>query len=103
MPRYSTKLKPKTKEKQSFAPLWLVLASLVLVLIAAWAFFGNNTLAKSTVEVKGSPRVKVDNDVIDRGDVKLGMPIRDVVRVTNVGDKSLRFLEAPYVEVREGC
>ena len=103
MPRYNTKLKPKTKKKQSLAPLWLALAGLGLVLIAAWAFFGNNSQAKATVEVKGSPRVKVEKDVINRGDIKLGTPIRDDIRVTNVGDQPLRFVEAPYVEVKEGC
>ena len=103
MPRYSTKLKPKTKKKQSLAPLWLALAGLGLVLIAAWALIGNNRQEKATVEVEGSPRVKVEKDVINRGNIRLGTPIRDDIRVTNVGDQPLRFVEAPYVEVREGC
>lgn len=103
MPRYSTKLKPKQKPKKSLLPLWLSLSGLVLVLIAVWAVMSNNTQTKANIEVKGEPRLKVEKTVIDRGDVKLGTPLRDDIRVTNVGDQPLRFTEAPYVEVLEGC
>ncbi len=58
---------------------------------------------KASVEVKGAPRLKVEKDTIDHGDLKLGNPVRDDIRVTNVGDQPLRFSEAPYIEVKEGC
>ena len=101
MPRYRTKLKPKPKK--SLLPLWLALAGLGLVLIAGWAIWGSNAQGNANVEVKGEPRLKVEKDSIDRGDIKLGTPIRDDIRVTNVGDQPLRFTEAPYIEVKEGC
>jgi hypothetical protein len=103
MALYSKKPKPKAKKKQSLAPLWLGLTGLGLLFIAFWAFFGNNAQVKGNIEVKGSPSLKVDNDTIDRGNIKLGTPIRDEIRLTNVGDQPLRFVEAPYIEVREGC
>ena len=103
MPRYSTKLNPKQKPKKSLLPFWLALAGLGLVLIAGWAIWGSNAQGNANVEVKGEPRLKVEKDAIDRGDIKLGTPIRDDIRVTNVGDQPLRFTEAPYIEVKEGC
>lgn len=103
MARYKTKLTPKTKPRRSLLPLWLSLAGLVLLLIAGWAIGKSNSQASANIEVKGAPRLKVENDVIDHGNVKLGNPIRDDIRVTNVGDQPLRFSEPPYVEVREGC
>ncbi len=103
MPRYSTKSKPKLKPKKSLLPLWLALAGLVLVLIAGWALLSNNVQSSASIEVKGAPRLKVEKDTVDHGQVKLGTPISDVVRVTNVGDQPLQFTEAPYIEVKEGC
>lgn len=103
MPRYSTKLKPKAKPKRTLLPLWLSLAGLVLVAIAIWAMTNSSGQTKANIEVKGQPRLKVEQDVIDRGNIKLGTPIRDNIRVTNIGDQPLRFAEAPYVEVKEGC
>lgn len=103
MPRYSTKVKPKQKPKRGLWPLWLSLAGLALVVIAVWAVLGSNEQTNARIEVKGAPRLKVDKEVIDRGDIKLGNPVRDDIRVTNVGDQPLRFTEAPYIEVKEGC
>lgn len=102
MPRYS-KLKPKSRPKRSLGPLWLALGGLVLVLVAGWAILNGNPQPKADIEVKGAPRLKVEKDVIDHGDLKLGTPIKDAVRVTNVGDQPLRFTAAPYLEVKQGC
>jgi cell division septal protein FtsQ len=103
MPRYKTKLKPKSKPKRSLLPLWLALGGLVLILIAGWSILGNNAQPKANIEVQGAPRLKVEKDIIDHGDLKLGSQIRDDIRVTNVGDQTLAFSEAPYLEVKEGC
>src|SRR5512133_3735750 len=103
MPRFSTKLKPKQKPKPSRLPLWLSLAGLAVVLIAGWAILSSNAQTKASIEVKGAPRLKVEKEIIDHGEIKLGSPIIDTVRVTNVSDQPLRFSEAPYIEVKEGC
>ncbi len=103
MPRYSTKKKTKPAPKTSLLPLWLALAGLALVLIAGWAILSGSAQSKASVEVKGAPRLKVEKDTIDHGNLKLGNPVRDDIRVTNVGDQPLRFTEAPYIEVKEGC
>ncbi|RPI29875.1 MAG: hypothetical protein EHM70_15320 [Chloroflexota bacterium] len=103
MARYSTKHKPKQKPKKSLLPLWLALVGLGLVLVAGWSVWSSNSQAKANIEVKGAPRLKVEKDTIDHGDIKLGNQIRDDIRVTNVGDQPLRFTEAPFIEVKEGC
>ena len=103
MPRYSTKLKPKTKPQRNLTPLWLALAGVGLVLVALFALWNNDRQQKANVQVTGSPSLKVDQEVFDYGDVKLGTPVKTDVRVTNVGDQPLRFTEAPYIEIKAKC
>jgi len=103
MPKYRAKLKPKPKPQRSLLPLWLVLGGLGLLLVAGWAILNGNAQPKADIEVKGAPRLKVEKDIIDLGNLKLGNQIRDDIHVTNIGDLPLRFAEAPYIEVKEGC
>lgn len=103
MARYRTKLKAEPKSKPSLLPLWLVLAGLGLVLFAGWAVLNSASQDKTNITVKGAPRLKVQTDTIDRGDIKLGTPVRDDIRVTNIGDQPLRFTEAPFLVIKEGC
>lgn len=103
MARYSTKIKQKQKPKPSLMPIWLSLIGVALILFAGWAIWSSNAQSKATIEVKGAPRLKVDKEKIDHGDLKLGNPVKDEIRVTNVGDQPLSFAQAPYVEVKEGC
>ncbi len=58
---------------------------------------------KAAIEVKGDPSLKVDKEKVDLGDVKLGQTVTVSFDLMNVGDQTLRFAKAPYVEVREGC
>lgn len=98
--------KPVKHKKKKNKLLWLVIsaAGLFLFLVAAYLLAGNGRGAKKPIEVSGSPAIRVDQEVFEYGDVKLGgTPIKTEVRVTNVGDETLRFTEAPYVEVVEGC
>ena len=102
MARYSTKSKTKAKPRRNLLPLLLVLTGLGLILVTVWALLGSSP-PKTNIEVKGAPRLKVETDKIDRGNVKLGTPVRDEIRVTNVGDQPLRFVEDPFIQVKEGC
>lgn len=102
MPRYGTKIKPKASSRRNTLPLVLTLAGVLVLAAAVWMIFGSGQ-PKAAVEVKGAPHLKVEKDAIDHGDVKLGTPIRDEIRVTNTGDQTVRFSEAPYIEVLEGC
>ncbi len=84
-------------------PLWLSLSGLIIVAIAAWAILNSKTNENPIIEANGEPRLKVEKTLIDHGDVKLGTPVRDDIRVTNIGDQPLRFTEMPYIEILEGC
>ena len=102
MGKYKTKL-PPPKPKKRF-PVWIILTGVGFLVLAIWLFQANANRAKANIEVTGAPKVKVDQELINYGDVQLGgSPIRTVVRVTNVGDQVLKFNEAPYIEVLEGC
>ncbi|TLN03044.1 hypothetical protein FDZ74_14935, partial [bacterium] len=75
MPRYKTKIPPR-KAKKSF-PIWMILAGVGLLLIALFAFLSGNSSKKANIEVTGAPAIKVDQEVIDYGKVKLGLaPIK---------------------------
>ena len=51
----------------------------------------------------GTPRLKVDKQTVDLGEVALGRTVSVAFELTNSGDGPLHFQEAPYVEVVEGC
>lgn len=103
MARYSTKIKPRKPQKANRLPLWLALVGVVLVLLAFFAISNGERQRKANIQVTGSPRLSVDQESIDHGNVRLGTTQQTDVRVTNTGDQPLRFTEAPYIEVREGC
>lgn len=102
MGKYKTKQRPK-QVKKSF-PLWLIVSGLALVAVIAVVLLGKSGDKNVNIEVLGAPKLKVEQALYDYGDVKLGgTPIRTVVKVTNVGDQTLQFMEAPYIEILEGC
>ena len=51
----------------------------------------------------GAPKLAVDREKIALGDIKLGKTVRVDFRLTNTGQQPLQILEAPYVEVVQGC
>ena len=53
--------------------------------------------------VTGAPRVVVDQELVDYGEVKFDTSIETVFRVRNVGDQPLKILGEPQVELVEGC
>lgn len=50
-----------------------------------------------------TPSVDVNHYRNDFGDVKFGINKTFAITVTNTGDGTLHFKEAPYIEVVEGC
>jgi len=78
----------------------LVVGGGVLVLLAALAALGGR---KAAVEVTGQPRLKVDRETVDLGDVPLGRTVEAAFDLTNVGDQPLRLTRPPTIEVIEGC
>lgn len=74
---------------------------LLLVVGAIFAF--RKPESKVAIEVTGSPSLKVDQQKVDLGDIKIGRTVDVKFNLMNVGDKPLRFSKLPYIEVVEGC
>ena len=89
---------------RSRMPLFLALGGGLVLVIAGlglWASRKPPTLSEP--EQAGAPRLQVDQDKIDLGEVKLGQTVKVSFKLNNTGDQPLRFSQAPYIEVVEGC
>ena len=82
-------------------------ASVVIIAasLAALGLFGGagGTTPRTAIEVRDAPRLKVDREVVDLGQVRLGNDAYVTFEVSNVGDQPLRFTSPPYVQLVEGC
>lgn len=90
---------------KSKVPGWAIGLGLVAVVALGVILIASNSSSAPTgsSEVKGAPSLKVDQEKIDLGNVKLGQTVQVSFEVTNVGEAPLRFKEKPYIEVKEGC
>ncbi len=59
--------------------------------------------SNNTADSLGGPRLAVDRNRIDLGDVKLGSTVQAAFQLTDAGDRPLSIMEKPSVEVLEGC
>ena len=103
---YKKKNKSRTSAaRKQILPLALGLLGLFLLGLAAIVILGGNGFGakKTQPEGSGAPKLKVDQEVVDLGDVKLGKTVQVSFELSNAGDQPLRFSEAPYIEVVEGC
>ena len=90
------------RKKQRW-PFFVLLAGGLLLLVGAVFAFRKPSGPTAGVEVTGAPSLKVNQEKVDLGNVKLGQTVDVKFTLTNVGDKTLRFSKTPYVEVLEGC
>src|SRR5574341_2029701 len=95
--RYSKK---RQQRNRPWLPVIVALTGVALIGLAFWGLRGNPA-SKANIEVTGAPSLKADKEKVDLGDVKLGQTVEVTFQLTNVGDQTLRFSEAPYVEVVE--
>jgi hypothetical protein len=79
-----------------------LLVLLGVAVIAAALVFASQAGSQETTGVVG-PRLSVDQEVIDFGQVKMGQPVSAAFKLTNTGDSDLRLTKEPYIEVVEGC
>jgi hypothetical protein len=92
--------------RQRKIPIAIILAvggGLLLVGAAVAALLGGGSSRPAEIEVTGQPRLKVDKEVIDLGNIRLGNTVDASFVLTNVGDTPLQFQQEPYIEVVEGC
>ena len=93
----------KNRQRNTFIVL---VAGGLLLLVAGFAMtknIGNNKADPTLIKVSGQPSLKVNQELIDYGDVKLNTNLTFDIQLTNVGDAPLEISENPYVEVKEGC
>ena len=96
--------RPLARRKRASTPLaaWLLVGG-GLVLLAVVAVLAWPKAPKAQIEVAGAPKLKVDQDKVDLGNITLGQTVEVSFQLTNVGDQPLRIAQAPFVEVVEGC
>jgi len=77
--------------------IWTVLGGIGLIVIATgmlWWFPAASA---------GSPRLVLDQDLVDLGDLAFGAPAGVVFTLTNAGDAPLRIAERVRVTAVKGC
>jgi hypothetical protein len=104
MPKYkpTTAKRKQPQTQRSKLPLLLVILGAFLLLIASFFVFQKKSPSVPP-EVTGGASLKVDKELVDLGDMKLGSTAKVSFEITNVGDQPLKFSKAPYIEVKEGC
>ncbi len=93
----------RRRQKQLMTVGLLALGGLILVAMTAFLINNNKPASKVQVDVKGSPRLKVDKDQVDLGKVALGNTVSVDFTLSNTGDQPLKLSEQPYIDVIEGC
>ena len=96
--RYRSKKKMQKEKEAKRLMIGLVSGGVLLIAVALIFAFGGFGEDNS-----GTPVLAIEQDFIDYGEVKINTDINFEIRVTNTGDGTLRFAEAPYIEVRDGC
>lgn len=101
----STKYRRSGRHKagQPKSTIFLLLISGLAMLVLALLAWRNAAAPKAEIQVTGEPRLVVDQEVIDFGDVQFEVPVQASFQITNVGDQPLRFTKRPAVQVAAGC
>jgi hypothetical protein len=97
------KTKSRRQKKKSLLPYLIITSGLFLIVFAMVIIGRGKTTPGVGVEVTGRPNLKVDQQLIDFGDVRLGDWVEATFTLTNSGDQPLSFVQTPYIEVLDGC
>lgn len=96
------KQRQQSKNRQKL--IWTIGMGALVVLSVVFTLVKNtNRINPALIEVEGRPAIKVEQELIDYGYKKWNTNLTFDIKVTNVGDQTLRLSETPYVEVLEGC
>lgn len=78
--------------------LWAGAAAAAAIIVA-----GGTLWSPSLETIEGTPRLMVDRETIDLGELRFSAPARAVFALSNTGTGSLRIVETPRVVVAKGC
>jgi len=92
----------QNQPKNTKYPLFFVLGGAAILIITVFFAFQKPPVP-FTPEVTGGPSLKADKEELNFGDVKLGKTVTASFELKNIGDQTLKFSKAPYIEVIEGC
>ena len=79
---------------------WAALGVVVLVALGAGAFWW---LSEAQDTPGGRPRLVLDREVVDLGNLPFEKPARVVFTLTNAGNSSLQLDGVPRVQLLKGC
>ena len=85
---------------------WILGAAAVVIVIGivlAGQASGSAVDPNFTPKITGAPSLEVAVPFFDLGDQHFNVPVKVVYNLQNVGDKPLRILRLPKVQVLEGC
>jgi hypothetical protein len=74
-----------------------------IAILAAVLVYASQAASRAETAGEIGPRLIVDQEIIDFGEVKMGQPVTASFTLTNTGDETLRLTNEPTIEVREGC
>lgn len=83
--------------------LWLTIIVMALSAAAGFLALRSSSAPPYQPLVTGAPSLAVDQELVDLGDVPLGEWVEVTFTLQNVGDRELRFIQPPYIEVVAGC
>ena len=99
--------KKKSRRKKNAAPsarrfpwLWVVVGGAILLIGGGFSFL---LISASSESVTGTPKLVVEETLIDEGYQTLNTPVRTSFKIRNEGDGPLRVLGEPQVQLVEGC
>ncbi len=96
----------KGKKPQPRRRRWLlpgILSVVLLAGVATWLLWPERSLLADVPRYQGGPRLFVDRQEIDFGQVRFDKFVQARFRLKNVGDQTLRISTGPRVEAVEGC
>lgn len=96
----------RRKERQrNLTPIVVVGSILILVATGLLLVMNRSDAGQPAVPVtvSGSPRLQVDRDLIDFGEVPVGRMVKASFVLSNTGDQALTISHPPVPEVLEGC
>ncbi len=94
--------KPKRNTTQSSWVLWGAIAVAVLFVVGGISLLLISG-STGTKPENGTPKLVVDQTVIDEGYQKLDTPVRTSFTLRNEGDATLQIQGEPQVKLVEGC